>query len=412
MAPGHASLSRFPGNPCRRPAILLAGIAAATLLLVPACGDEAPFQPPPPVSCTYTVATTPLSFGAAGGATQVSVTTAATCAWTARSEVAWASITAGAAGTGPGVVTVTAAANAATAEREGTVVIADHTVVVRQTGMTAACTYEISPSSAWIGKDGASGSIAVSAPTECSWSAVSDAPWLRITSGATGSGNGAVNYQVEPNTTPFERRAAVEIAGLTFTLTQDWDAESCSYAVSPVTFTPCMTSPDLSATITTQAGCPWTAEPRASDSWIAVVAGHSGSGSGVVTFRVSDNWEPPRAGVVEVRWPAATAGQNLHIAQAGCFYAVSRDAFAFGADGGPGTFDVYQMAEPNTCGGPLQDRCLWTATSNVPWITITSSVPRTGDNPLSFTVAPNDGPARTGVITVRDKTVQISQAGR
>jgi hypothetical protein len=67
---------------------------------------------------------------------------------------------------------------------------------------------------------------------------------------------------------------------------------------------------------------------------------------------------------------------------------------------------------PNTCGGATQDRCLWTAVSDVPWITITSSMPRTGDNPVAFTVAANTGAARTGRITVRDRVVSITQAGQ
>jgi hypothetical protein len=410
MAPDHGAPGvRLSGTLCRRFAVCL---AAAAVLLVPACGDETPFQPPPPpVVCVYAVTTTPLSFAASGGTAQVSVSTTPTCAWTARSEAGWASITAGAAGTGPGVVTIAATANATAAEREGAVIVADHTIVVRQAGL-AACTYEISPSSAWVGKAGAPGSIAVTAPDHCAWTAASEASWLTIASGATGSGNGVVTYQVQPNSTPFERRATIEIAGLTFTLTQDWDAESCSYAVSPVTFSPCMTSGDLSSSITTQAGCPWSAAPRASDSWITVVSGESGSGSGAVTFRVSDNWSAPRSGVIEVRWPAATAGQNLHIAQAGCSYAVSRDAFSFGADGGSAFLDVYQQSDPIACGGPLQNACLWSATADAPWIAITTSLPRKGDDRLSFTVAPNDGPARSGTIRVQDRTVQITQAGK
>src|SRR5690606_5549972 len=107
----------------------------------------------------------------------------------------------------------------------------------------------------------------------------------------------------------------------------------------------------------------------------------------VVTFRASDNWDPPRSSVVMIRWPTPTEGQNLQIAQAGCFYSVSRTQMSFTANGGSGSFDVYQMAEPNVCGGPLQDRCLWTATASASWITITTSLPRTGDQPLSFTVA-------------------------
>jgi len=56
---------------------------------------------------------------------------------------------------------------------------------------------------------------------------------------------------------------------------------------------------------------------------------------------------------------------------------------------------------------------VWTAQSNVPWITITGSMPRAGDNPVAFVVASNDASVtRVGTITVRDKAVVITQAGR
>ena len=114
-----------------------------------------------------------------------------------------------------------------------------------------------------------------------------------------------------------------------------------------------------------------------------------------------------------VRWPTPTAGQNIHVAQAGCRYAVSRSAISAAAAGGPGTFDVIQESDPNTCGGATQDRCIWTAASDVPWITVTSSMPRAGDNPVSFTVAANnDVASRVGRINVRDQVVVITQAGR
>ena len=114
-----------------------------------------------------------------------------------------------------------------------------------------------------------------------------------------------------------------------------------------------------------------------------------------------------------VRWPTPTAGQNIRVVQAGCRYAVSRSTFDFAATGGSGAFDVIQQSEPNTCGGPTQDRCVWTAASDVPWITITSSMPRAGDNPVAFVVATNDSvTSRVGRIIVRDKVVVITQAGR
>lgn len=125
------------------------------------------------------------------------------------------------------------------------------------------------------------------------------------------------------------------------------------------------------------------------------------------------HYDAPRSGVVMIRWPAATAGQNLQIAQAGCYYAVSRETFSFTAAGGTDRFDVVTFSDPNTCGGATQDACVWTAQSSVSWITVTSSMPRSGDNPVSFSVAANEGTtSRTGTITVRNKTVRITQAGR
>jgi hypothetical protein len=56
---------------------------------------------------------------------------------------------------------------------------------------------------------------------------------------------------------------------------------------------------------------------------------------------------------------------------------------------------------------------MWTAQADVPWITIVTTMPQFGDNRVSFTVAANaTGAARTATITVRDKSVVISQPGQ
>jgi hypothetical protein len=70
-----------------------------------------------------------------------------------------------------------------------------------------------------------------------------------------------------------------------------------------------------------------------------------------------------------------------------------------------------QQSDPTTCGSATQDRCVWSAVSSMPWITVSGTMPRAGDNPVRFTVAPNPGASpRTGTIAVRDKVVTITQA--
>ena len=378
---------------------------------VSGCDSSSPNEPTPP-ACTFSLSTSSLSITAPGGSGSVNVATGSTCAWTAASDRGWMSITSGASGTGPGTVTVAVTANAGTTERSGTLTVAGQAVGVRQDA-AAPCTIDIAPGSASYGKDGANGSFAVTAGAACQWTAVSNAAWLAVTSGAAGSGNGTVAYSLERNRELTSRTAAIAVGERRFTVTQaaDTHAPVCDYAVAPVEFTPCMAAgTSLSATITTQQGCSWTAEPDAG--WITVTSGQSGSGSGVIAFRVADNWDAPRQSVVKVRWPTPTAGQNLRIMQAGCSYAVSTSAVNIAAAGGTGRFDVIQQSDPYTCGGPTQNGCVWTAQADVSWITITTTMPQAGDNPVSFTVAPNGtAAARTGRITVRGKVVQVTQAG-
>jgi hypothetical protein len=320
------------------------------------------------------------------------------------------SITSGGSGSGGGTVNVTASSNPTNAVRTGTLTIAGLSVSVQEQGLEA-CTVDISPSNASFDKDEATGSLTVTAPGSCPWSATSHSAWLRVTAGGAGTGTGIVAYSVERNRDVTSRSGTITVGERTFTVTQAGDIPNCAYSVAPVELTPCMSvSYTLSTTITTQQGCTWTANPDAS--WIILDSGHSGSGTGTVTFRVSDNWDAPRQGVVMVRWPTPTAGQNVRVLQAGCLYAVSTTAVSVGAAGGSGRFDVIQQSLPNTCGGPLQNACRWSAQSDVSWITVTTTMPQAGDNPVLFTVAANGNTsARSGTITVRDKVVRVTQAG-
>jgi|GEM_PF-3188600 len=81
------------------------------------------------------------------------------------------------------------------------------------------CTYTITPTSASVAASGGSGTVTVTAGSGCSWTAVSNAAWITVTSGASGSGNGAVGYSVAANS-GSARTGTITIAGQTFTVTQ------------------------------------------------------------------------------------------------------------------------------------------------------------------------------------------------
>ena len=62
--------------------------------------------------------------------------------------------------------------------------------------------------------------VQVTAASDCDWSAASNNPWLRITTGKSGNGNGIVSYAVAANTNLTSRTGTLTIAGWTFTVTQ------------------------------------------------------------------------------------------------------------------------------------------------------------------------------------------------
>ncbi len=175
---------------------------------------------------------------------------------------------------------------------------------------TQTCNYAIAPTSQTFNAGANTGSVNVTANSGCAWTATSNAGFITITSGATGNGNGAVNYSVAANTTSGTRTGTLTIAGQTFTVTQAGGGGACSFTLTPTTqiFTAGAGSGNIN--VATQAGCNWTAATV--ETWIVITAGRTGSGNGRVDFTVTANSSAiPRAGVITV------AGQTFFVGQAG-----------------------------------------------------------------------------------------------
>ena len=100
-----------------------------------------------------------------------------------------------------------------------------------------ACSFSISPRNQSFMATGGTGSVMITGPdSRCPWTARSDAPWIKITSAVTGNGNGVVSFSVEP--TVGARIGAVVIAGVTFTVSQEFNAcDTVKYKTPPVVST-------------------------------------------------------------------------------------------------------------------------------------------------------------------------------
>jgi uncharacterized delta-60 repeat protein len=82
------------------------------------------------------------------------------------------------------------------------------------------CSYSIFPTNEFYPSGGGGGSVSVIAPAGCNWTSVSNDAWIIRTSGASGSGNGTVDYLVAINPGP-PRTGTMTIAGHTVTINQD-----------------------------------------------------------------------------------------------------------------------------------------------------------------------------------------------
>ena len=343
--------------------------------------------PGPGPLCTYTIDAPALSVDADGGPAAMAVRTAAGCAWTATSNAAFITVVEGA-GAGDGLVLFRVLANPGTT-RIGTLTIAGLTLTVTQSGF---CPATVVPATQSISAAGGAGTpLVVSVPSACSWTVASLANWISVTSGATGTGNGTVQFSVAANT-GVARTGTLMVGGQTVTVNQ---AGTCAASLNPISQSATSSGgPGAPIAVTIASGCAWTATSNAS--WLSVTSGASGSGNGTVHFSVAASTGPARTGTLTI------AGQTFTVSQlSGCAYAINPTSTSASKNDDTGKFDV------TTAAG-----CAWTAVSQVSWITITSGASGSGNGTVTFAVAANQGSERTGTILVGGRTFTVTQAKR
>jgi hypothetical protein len=92
--------------------------------------------------------------------------------------------------------------------------------IQRIVNSAAPCAYFLSSSSQSFPAAVSSGSVTVTTPVVCNWTAESNDGWITITAGASGTGVGSVQFNVAANSTGAPRSGTLTIAGQTFTVFQ------------------------------------------------------------------------------------------------------------------------------------------------------------------------------------------------
>lgn len=179
-----------------------------------------PFIVQTQASCTFSSSSPPVEVSASGGTGTFALNTQTGCQWNAVSQQAWISITSGASGTSSGTIGFTAAPNPQSVPRTGTIVAGSGgpgvTFTVNQDGL---CLYSLSPVGPLaIQPSGGTFGIAVTASAGCVWSASSNASWIAINVGASGTGSGSFSFTASPNLGPSVLSGTISVMNQTLTV--------------------------------------------------------------------------------------------------------------------------------------------------------------------------------------------------
>jgi hypothetical protein len=351
-----------------------------------------PTPTPAPIPCQYSLGLAGRAVAATGGSGLVNISTTVGCLWSASASVPWLSITGATSGTGAGTLNFSVTPNATTAVRTGTLTIAGQTFTVTQAA--AECTFSISRDSDSVAAAGGTGSVTITTAAGCAWAASDNAAWLSLTN-ANGTGSGTVNFTAAANPTTTARIGTITVGGQIFTVTQA--AAPCVFSINPASQAVAAAGGAGSVTITTTAGCAWTATVNAG--WLSITGASTGAGTGPVTFSVSANaTTAARVGTITIGGQTFTVNQ----AAAACTFSISPASQAVPSGGGNGSVTITTTAG-----------CAWSAIANDPWLSLTSASNGIGAGQVNFKAVANMGPkARAGTLTVAGQNFGVTQAAK
>jgi len=398
-------------------------------------------------SCTYSLNQTSQSFGASGGSSSFGVSTAAGCAWTAVSNSNW--ITTSSTGTGNGTVNYFVAANNGAA-RTGSITVNGQTFSVSQNAGGGGC-----PATTMTVGQTINGNITTS---DCFFTATSRFVDVYTFSGTAGQqiaitmngtfdtylyllnasnqvlaedddGGGGTNSRVPAVsgfiTLPSTGTYTIYATSFSF---DGIDGSFGSYSISLLSATNCtfslsQTSQSFGAsggsnsfTVTTGAGCAWSAVSNAT--WITTNS--TGSGTGTVNFIVASNPGSARSGTITINnqtftvnqsaasgCPATTitAGQTINatLTTFDCFFTGTTrfvDVYSFSGTAGQqitinmtsGTFDTYLYLLNSSNQALAEDDDGGSGTnSRIPFFSGTFTLPATGTYTIYATSYSFDG---------------------
>lgn len=169
-------------------------------------------------------------------------------------------------------------------------------------------------------------------------------------------------------------------------------ANDCQFRISPASSVTSAEPGSGTITLTNTNPCAWNV--TSSEPWLRVTSPPFGTGSTNVAYEYDANTGATRTATLTI------ADKTFTLTQSGCGYSLNPGNAQIGPDGGPLTVVV-----------TAESHCPWTASSNVPWIIVTSGANSQGNGSVNLQIASVDGgPARTGSVTIAGKLFTVQQS--
>ncbi len=273
------------------------------------------------------------------------------------------------------------------------------------------------PAATTFGPEGGTGTAAITTSSGCSWTATSSGSFLTISEGATGSGNGLVEFRVALNE-GADRVANLVIDRTTIAISQRASVApltlSAPVATAPIGDQYIPDWPTLVVNNATSTGNIGTvtyhfelsddrlfpADPQRTMIQDGVVEGIDGTTAWVVTRDLMANivwyW---RARATAAAVTSEFSDLGTFVKSAPCTYALDPTGAAVtGSAGATSTISVTTAS-----------LCNWSAVSNDPFIVVHANASGRGNGSVTYTVQTNSGAERTGTIGVASETFTVTQ---
>lgn len=285
-----------------------------------------------------------------------------------------------------------------------------------------ACAYAVTAEPDDYDRDGGNGALKIATASGCHWAVTANAGWASVEGPVEGDGPANLKVFVRGNEDASARRITFTVQDQTASISQPGQGD-CTYHVN-VTVVSLPHDPSSgSIPVDTDRGCRWTAASTVP--WLRVMT-PAGTGSGAVRYETdSSTGASTRTAVMEVRWLAPTAGQNVRFNQSGSCFVVAAAAtgglpagstFSGGVQGGTltvgadgGKVHLWVLTDPFM-------GCAWSIESTDQWISWDAPglhQNRSGDGDSFFTVPANPSPsARTATATIGGWPLTVIQRGR